>query len=138
MFVERWCGRRGLHSVSVLALSHGNHTHVVVETTVCTLELWLSEASLIPSSPMGPDRHLLCGTPAVWMRDLYCAPAKRFSLCTPLPCLSVQVTELTVIRPGSHFTLPVTSEGDVITTPHRWGKRPQGVAQCLNTVSLDS
>lgn len=115
MFVERWCGRRGLHCVPALALSHRNHTHIIVETTVCTLELWLPEASLIPSSPVGPDRRLLCGAPAVWMRDLCCALAKQFPLWTLLPCLSVQVTELTVIGPGSHFTLPVASEADVIT-----------------------
>lgn len=109
----------------MLALTHRNHTHIIVKTTVCTLELWLAEASLIPSSPMGPDRGLLCGTPAVWMKDLYCAPAKRFSLWTPLPCLSVQVTELTVIGPGSHFTLPVTSKADAITLLTGGGNVPR-------------
>lgn len=125
VFVERWCGRRSLRRVLVLALSHRNHTHIVVETMVCTLELWLTEASLIPSSPMGPDCRLLSGTPAVWMRDLYCAPAEGFSLWTPLPCLSVQVTELTVIGPGSHFPLPVTSEADAITLLTGGGNVPR-------------
>lgn len=74
---------------------------------------------------MGPDGRLLCGAPAVWMRDLCCALAKQFPLWTLLPCLSVQVTELTVNGPGSHFTLPVTSEADVITLLTGGGNVPR-------------